>query len=852
MGQNAYQLQVKVETPARGDNQAVLAEFAAAECVLTWSWGLQPANALIDWVSANRTAIPPMADMTIKLVRRADGAVLHTFYGLCRSVAEVTGTSGFSTMQEFVDTRDYLQWDVVYGSFNKRQAKIVNGVYVRRYEHILPVNADLLRKTYTNAPYTAREILDFLFAGPTVESPWTRLYHSALDQPVYDIDCLNGKKLGTAVLEVSEKVGTVFTLMGDRYRLVWTVKGVGTLPAFPATSDARRAGTALSGNPTRLRILGERNVYQVLDMVLEPDWKSGWQNFYDLDYLADDLFQHEVTEASFGTGIPAGTRYNAVAGDASQLIGRQLAGARARTITVGQYANLRDARDTTGSFFRDYRKFAGRSRLQMPAALYIATVLFRAFRPLNTFALLNADGAVVDLYSMELLDRAVVEVTHDPATGAMSWERDVISAGNGYAIVRGYQVGLDAFKTLRPKAFRTADWLASQNIWEHLTFSTDDSGEGSKFILFDQPVIQSSELIQDIVINSVKQDYAGLKAGAAIVAPPVRAALTFAAERFSYVAGEGTRDDVENVNALFAELVTSANGGGCTQMFYADGQTAAQKAAALAAVLLNRQFYYDLGGYLNQAVVGQQLTEMLDRVTLRYNSSGTSEEIDFTNERSRQVSTYGPGPDGRRVVVAHNEPERDFDRRAQLVSLLPGQRELKEEARQMQAIAAGLRSNPRLVQTLLEAFHTSMGLDGMPATVFMDPAFDPGILPALPLGTPLWRQPTSEVVMAHGDAVAPTGSELFVGVTVMDNERAAGPLRATGTGDNGIVLARVKGPVMQGATVGLGGDAVQTYLVSSPNQSVGVVQEEVTGTVTKLVRVRVTGGGSGGAFPVWL
>jgi hypothetical protein len=427
----------------------------------------------------------------------------------------------------------------------------------------------------------------------------------------------------------------------------------------------------------------------------------------------------------------------------------------------------------------------------------------------------------------------------------------VISAGNGYAIARGYQVGLDGFKTLRPKAFRTQDWLASQSVWQHLTFQTDDSGEGTKFILFDQPVINSGDLIQDVTISGINQGFGALKAGAAVTAPPVRAALTFAAERFSYFAGIGTKDDTENVNGLFAELVTSAAGGGCTQLPYADGQTALAKAQFLAATLLNRQYIYDYGGWVDPDIKGQQLTSMIDRVSLRYNAHGTDEEVDLTNERRRNVSYYSL-PNGAIVPVAQSEPDRDYDRRQQLLQLLPGQRELKEEARQMQALALGLKHNPRLVKTLVEAFHTTMGLDAMPATVFMDPIYNPGALPALAAGTPIWRQAGSEAVMAHGDLVTPTGDEVFLGVTVFDQEKPAGPIRVTGTGDNGVVLARVKGPVGQGSAVGLGGDAVQTYLVGNPNVGVGTALQAVADGVTALIRVRAAGGGGGGGFPVWL
>lgn len=832
---STYQVLVYIWAPVRGNGTQPFVSFAAKECVITWSWGLQPGTAMIDWASlTEHPAIVPFCGVTLEVRRRADNALLHTFNGYAKSIAPKVGSDGVTVMQEFVDMRALLQYDVVFGAFNKRESKIVNGRWVRRYWHILPDNAETLTKTYTNFPYTAAEILNFLFAAPTVETGWLRVYHWALNTVVYDVDLLGGKKLGTAVVEISERLGTVFTLMGGPTTLVWTMKGAGALPEIPANADGIRMGRQLSDNPTRVRLLGDRNLYQVLNLTLEQDWKPAWEAFYDLDYLADDLFQFHSTEAAIG-GIAAGTPYKSIPGDTHQLVGRQLAAARARTITVGQYADLRDQSTADGEGFRDYRKFAGKSRMQMPAALYIQMVLFRAFRPPSSFRLLNVDGRLIDLYSLELTERALVEVYHDPATGEMFWERDVISAGNGYAIAKGYQVGLDAFKTLRPGQFRVADWLGNQEVWQHLTFTVDDSGEGTKFIVFDAPVVRSTDIIQ----QATGTNYGVLKAGAVVSSPTVKAALTFAAERFRYVAGDGTKDDVENVPTLNGEFVTEAAGGVALELPYADGYTATDKAAAIVETLLNRQFVYDQGGWVVRGVNGTQLTALLDRVTVRHSASGTTEEVSLTTERSRNVSNFIDTL-GRLVWRLHGEPERDFDRRQQLLQLLPGQRELREEARQLQALAIGLKHNPRLVKTVLEAFYQAIGLDAPPATVFIDPSLV--TTETLPAGAPVYREVGKEVALAG--AVQPT-APVFLGVTVLDGEELGGPVRVTASGDNGVVLARVKGPVAQNDEVGLG-TTVQTHVEGKPKLAIGTVLEGVASGETRLCRVRVAGGGGGG------
>ena len=43
-------------------------------------------------------------------------------------------------MQQFLDNREFLQWDVIYGTFNNREDKLVGGQYVRRYWHIYPAD----------------------------------------------------------------------------------------------------------------------------------------------------------------------------------------------------------------------------------------------------------------------------------------------------------------------------------------------------------------------------------------------------------------------------------------------------------------------------------------------------------------------------------------------------------------------------------------------------------------------------------------------------------------------------------------------------------------------------------------
>lgn len=839
---------ITVSAPPRGSSSQNPIVFSARECVATWSWGLQPATALIDWVSATQQpAIVPLASLQIDV-----GG--HTFYGFCTTVVPKFGTDGISLMQEFVDNRELLQWDTVFGAFNMPEHRIVNGQFIRRYWHILPADFSTGTKTYSNTPYTAQQVLDFLFNASTVFTPWSRVYYVGMNEiPIYALDFTNGTKLGTAIQQISDAMGMVFTLFGGPLTLVWTLKGIGTVPAFPVNSDNQRSGTAISGNPLAITVVGDRNKYQVLQCPMTPDWLPEWQTeFWDFSLFIRDIFLNCQTPGPIG-GIPAGTPYSNVPGDEDGIIGYQLATARAYTITVAQYADLRDARNGDGNLFRDYRRFQDRSRLQLPVKLYLDTLMFRAFCFSPDFTIRVSNGLFAPLTALNLVSQAIVEVTHDPETGVMTALTGAPppSDHNGYAIVQGFQVASDGFKTLNPDYFSLSDWVSNANLWQAMPFEIDDSGEGDQFVIFDQPVIQTGNLINAISIDGTPQTYpddrprVALNVSASLAVPPVQSAVTFLAEKFTATGGDVVKTDIENVPGLNGEFVGNFNGILPTEMVYADGQTALQKANVLINNLLNRQYLYQYGGYTVKGSNATQLSSVIDRVTVRLGPDGLTEEVDFTTERSRNV-IYNNG-----FAQIHTEPEREFERRAELDPLFPGQDDLREQARQMQLAAALLKANPKILSGLVNTFHLLMGLDSPPETVMM--AGNPtGTLNA---GTPLYREADDNSV----SQIDNTGSEpminpVFAGVTVMDGEHTDAGIRVTKLGSGGVVQARVKcdQALAKGTIVGLPSDMSPTdSFEAGPSLAVGELEDDFSdlsgdqlGKVY-LARVRVTGGSGG-------
>jgi len=838
---------IKISSPPRSLTPGASVTFTPTEVVITHSWGLQPSTALIEWAPSALPG-PLVAGSAVEIDLGG-----YAFYGMTDNFVTRTAADGFSVLQEFQDNRQFLMWDVIYAKFNIPDNRYINGSYKQRFCHLLPADYDANAYTWTDAPYTARQILGFIFGSKTVASPWIWAVHTLMDNPVYNLDYYEGQKLGQCLVDISEKLGLVFTLSGGPYSLIWALKGTGAVPGFPAGSDARRSGSALSGNPNRIRVIGDRNSYQIFNCSLVPDWLSAWQQFWDFGAFINDIFLNEKLDAPMlagatGAMISAGTAYAAIPNDLDHVVGYALAGARARLLTVGQYANLRDARKSnSGAQFRDTRRFQGRSRLQLPVALYLAQILFRAFKLPDNFTFKAYNGELISRFGFDLDAKPIVDVTHDPTTGnlfpavdAQGNDQVPTSVSNGYAIVRGYQVGQDAFGTLNPDYFDYQNWISAQLLWQYAAFQMDDSGEGDQFVLFDQPVINSGDLITQ-AMNALPdgRPRAQLSANPTFTVPPVKAVITVQGEKFSYVGGTGTRDDVANISGLSGQFLILKPGGQPVEQTFADGMLASAKAQQYASLLLNGQMFYAAGGYsLSGADDGVDLSSAVDRVTLRWNATtGLAKEVDWSKERSRNVSI---GPLG--VPTLMLEPEREFDRKAALDPLFPGQEQLRTESRQLRLTAAMLRANPQMQQALVNTFHLLMGLDAPPQTVLTDSAtYDNAS--NLPVGTPLYRLPAATVCLTPSDNTAtalPHPTAHFVGVTTMDGQSAGGGVRVTASGAGGVVQARVMGPVAAGDSVGLA-TYCRTYLEASPATVVGTALETVGTTGVMLIRVRVQG-----------
>jgi hypothetical protein len=681
----------------------------------TNAWGSEPATAELVYVGGT-SPVTVGYWLTVRIAG-------HVLQGLCKSDTGVTSSSGgIKRTLRFVDFREYLDWDNAYCAFNKISERIVNGKRERRYMHLLPANYRAWYWTYTNTPYTAAQIMDYLFGSETTEDVWSRIYHTdQLAYPVYDIDCQSGMRLKAVLQEIADRQGLTFSILpqnaanvnlGDAFRLVWARKGDGIIPSFTSDSDDREYGLSLTDYPTRVRVLGDRNQYQVANITMEKDWKDAWEDFYDFQLFAQDIYDRAAITADLTITKPdgnpeiflSGTLYSDIGGsdaDPEKLVTWQMVYARASTMTLREYVSMRNtAVSGEGDPFADYRKFSGRGRMDMPCKLYIENILFRAFRIPDSFTFVNAAGLTVAASSVRIADKMIANVTHDPATGVMTHDTSQNHDGNGYAIVQGYNVMQDLFRTIQPERFNLSEWVNAQDIWEHVEFQIDDSGEEqAQFIMFRDAVIRSSDLIEKD--ETLTNGYAVFRANPTFSVPNVKVTLTLEAEKYSYVSGTGTRDEFENVNGLYGEYVCDTQTSTPVEVAFADGLYADDKADEIAASLLSRQNVLAKGSFKRHIVpnangtwpAGTQLTGIIDRVSMVASPSGYEESISLTTEIPRR--TY--------------VPLRDLERQTKQKTLLPGQKELQTLSNQHRMYAMALKGDPAARKTLGDVLRGYIG-----------------------------------------------------------------------------------------------------------------------------------------------
>lgn len=798
---------------------------------VTASWGLDPGQGNLVYLSNNAVTVGTAIKLTI-----GD----YLFSGVCESDIPLISSRGNNRALCFKDYRKWLAWDKVYCSFNNIDDKLIDGCRKRRYWHIRPNDFFAYRKTWTNAPYSAADILRMVLYGPGIETPWTFGYLNAaavLTQdsfhpnhalPVYEVDAMSGKALGTLLSDICDQLGLLFTIMPTIDKLlniVFAQKGVdGPDVTFPANSDNRQAGIELSGNPTRVRILGDRNLYQVHDITMVPNWNTNWNQFYDVSILTQWVFDNLIT-------------WNQIA-DPEQIVARQQALAKALEMTVWQF----DAANGDTGAFLDFRKYGGKARNNMPAALYIRNLLFRSFSLPDNFTIRNTYGQTLYADSLEIQDKLIAKVEHDPISGLTTYDASDNVDGNCYVIVKGYQVGKDMFETIKPERFNLTEWLSAQDIWQKIEAHIEDTGEpAGQCLIFDEPVIRSEDLV------TMVDGFAVFQASPTITVPPVRATLTFAGEKFSWfqqdigdpssppsdpLMGTQIHDDVLNIGGLSGEFIDVA-GASLYEVYYADGKPCRYKAVENANNFLKFQWTHTRGSFRAPITDGvtYKLHGKIDRITLNYSPQEKVVSVSLTNERQR----------------LNYVPEKDLTRYQQLNSLLPGQADLKREAGYAKKIAAAVGSSKDAYSLLADAFHGNFGEVEKAKPVVVTQTINP-----VRVGTPfvtqgLVRTGSSPLqntrAFTWNDTADPNYT--FVGVSVRENEPVGTNGATLKLQSEGVAIVTVKGPVAINDFVGF--KSGEGNVVGLPTQVIGKAQQAIPAGATKRIKVLLGIGKSTGS-----
>lgn len=742
-------------------------------------WGLSPASGSIEAVGDE----PPVEGDELLLTLGG-----FSFYGLVTDVVRMVD-QGKKWSITVTDMREKLKDDTVYGFLNRvewiEDDPTTPGIdRKKRFAHLLPENWDSYTITYTDAPYTAAQMLDLLKDAPTVRYTWQIDPHDNLDQKPLAIDFETGKELGVVVQEIIEECGLVMGIDGED-TLRFAVLGEGDVPPFPSDSRQRQFGMALSTAPTKVRVVGDRNQYQVLNLSLNPDWKSGWQQWWgELQWLGK-------VEEWFGPF-------------AETKSGRAELAAKARTVTV------RDVVTASGDDTLADRGLWGEvSRMEIPAWIYLQDVVFKAYRVPNDFSV-----GETPLRSLELKEGLIVPVIYDGETGVHTrdpGEDEYLPDTKAFITVKGQP--LDVWDPSRSGEFDPNVLENARSRWQsNARFNLDTR---NFTVLFEEATFADAKDDGALIVfpnqhlNDIDDQlrYVGVpNANAQISATEVKATFVFAAERYHYDQGNGRRQDTVHQPGLLKHVV------GDEEILYVDGEDADTKAEEIADLLLDREQQVLSGGYSRIGSAGTTLTGGMSQVVVNLSfGQGLTEQVRFSNERG----------------LRNWDSDRELERRRKSKELFPGQKRAKEEVVLLEQTA----KNYKAAQRPQHRHYTGIG------DVAMKPVTNREANPKLDHRVdtaPVLKAGDCQFVDEDGNLGA-EGDE-FAGVVI--------PSEVTGSqvplARQGLVPVRVQGPFNAGD--GVGCDQDETVASSGGERNVGEVTRNYEGTDIVVVPVRLGAG----------
>lgn len=705
-------------------------------------WGLAPASGSATAVGAGSVAEGSEVTFTV-------GG--FTFSGIITDAVRSVDDGTLWTLT-IVDFREKLKDDEVYGFFNRVEVieddPSTPGIdRKKRYVHLYPENWGTYTLTRTDEPHTAKEILQKVFAASTVRYTWSLTDHPNLRTKPQSIDFETGKQIGVVLQEIAEECGLIVGL-ADATTLRFAVQGEGNIPPFPADSRQRSIGQALADAPTKVNIVGDRNLYQVANIPLVADWKTGWQEWWgEMQWLAKvKLWFGPYPETKAGQAKLA---------------------ADARKVTVRQA--VQQSGDVALS---DYGQWGEVSRMEIPAWLYLQEIVFKAYRVPRSLVINNTP-----LSSAQVHGELLRPVIYDPRSGkhvANADETNLYASTTAFVTCRGQP--LDVWDPTRSGEFNPELLEKARTAWQsNQRFHLD---EKNFVIVFEDAVFTDGEGVSALIIfpnqdvSDIDDDLRYLavpNAQAEITAANCYASMVFQAERYAKSFGSGRRADTISQPGLARHVVAGV------EIVYEDGESADEKATEMAEILLDRDQQIISGGYTRVGSAGTSLTGSISsvHVTVTF-GEGVSEVVAFSSERG----------------VLNWDSDRELERKRKSEELFPGQQRLKVEVDQLIQTSRYLRgASP----------HRSGYYDNM-GDVSMRPTTNREANPRIAY------RPTAAVTYQAGDCLF-YDDDRTLGAEGTDFAGVVIPSNVTGNhvplAVQGRVPVRVRGPFTSGSSVGV-------------------------------------------------
>lgn len=747
---------------------------------LTRAWGVNPA-------SGTGRGYGAFINPTTPVVLTAGGL---TFHGMVANFMEVED-DGRTYQVDLVDNRIWLAWDTVYCSFNiveiLEDDPLTPGVdRKRKYKHIYPAHWSNGIETITSDPLTAREILAIVKSAPDVTFGWTFSNHENLGTPIFDLDASQGKTFANVLQEICERCNLICTLEGAS-TIRFAVKGDGVTPEPSTVNSANRSRGLAIGPPTRIRIVGDRNLYQVTPIDLEPDWNRHYE-----EYWFEGTWMVRVGEV-FGITDP----YDRAA--------------RAKEITLREYCSKTSASNADNRLWQDI------GRMEMPVWAYIQQVVFRSYRVPLGFKL----NGQIPLASLEIYDGLLCDLKWTTEGGLAADAEKPYPDASAFCIAKGQDI--DLADPMLAEAITPEKMDAVRDLWSPLNrFRVDQK---NKCFVFEKCIyvpgtgagglyIKANTISDDATNKYELERLVVPNANATFTPAVIRASICFAAERYAKWFGTGKRQAVEYVPGLSRHKV--GIGIEAIEITYASNNKKADDLAAhISQALLTRQEFVQSGGHRRHGSSGTALNGSIDRVTARLlfedggEGEGISEDIDYSKERNSK----------------RFESERELERRQRATDLFPGQKELKDEVRRDRLLGKNrptFKSNDSIDTPSAQITKKAN------ARVFTDSTT------SYPMGMPVFGKPSADA----GHALTIDQSGGFVGCIVAHDLPASKGLPID-VANSGIVDCRVKGPFSRGNSVGVtSGD---NFASTTGSYHIGSVQQAYAGTSVIVAKVMLGG-----------